>query len=308
MKKKVCIIGVNYSYHVLLKSLKLLDRFNVIGIAGKKKRDEFNLKDFTYYTSWKKMINELKPDLVVIAVPPMVQEKILKYLLQKKIDFLCEKPITNKLEKIRLFKKLLKNNSKKKIVDLNFLTIPAIKKFKMIIKKLKINKNDLIKIDWFFNPKSQSDNTSWKNDTKKIGGELNNFFFHLLSVIFYFFGYSKISLIKKKNNFYNFLINSKKVKFKVNFFSKSKFNKLSIQIKKRNNKYILINNSKDYHNNYYIKKNNSIIYKKNFAKNKSRIFASKHILNLFLNKNDDLLNAINFERGLQIQEEIINIK
>ena len=87
MKKKVCIIGVNYSYHVLLKSLKLLDRFNVIGIAGKKKRDEFNLKDFIYYTSWKKMINELKPDLVVIAVPPMVQEKILKHLLQKKNRF-----------------------------------------------------------------------------------------------------------------------------------------------------------------------------------------------------------------------------
>ena len=38
MLKKVCIIGVNYSYHVLFNSLRSLNKFKVVGIAGKKER------------------------------------------------------------------------------------------------------------------------------------------------------------------------------------------------------------------------------------------------------------------------------
>ena len=307
MKKKVCIIGVNYSYHVLLKSLQHLNKFKVVGIAGRKKREKFNTKGFIYYTSWKKMINDLKPNLVIVGVPPLEQEKILEFLLKNKIDFLCEKPITNKLEKIKLFRNLIKKNSNKKIVDLNFLTIPAIKKFKEIIKKIKINKKDLIKIDWFLNPKSKSNKSSWKNKRQKVGGELNNFFFHLVSVILYLFGDCKISILKQKNNFYIFIIQSKKINFRVNFFSKSNFNKFMIEVNRSGKKYTLINRSKDYHNNFKKKKNGNVIFNKNFARNKSRIFASKQILKLFLKKNDNLLKQTNLERGLQIQEKIINL-
>ena len=308
MLKRVCIIGVNYSYHVLLQSLKYFNTFKIVGIAGKKNRIKFSSEDFLYYTSWKKMINELKPDLVVIGVPPLEQEKILEFLLKKKIDFLCEKPISKTNKKIKLFKSLSKKNNNKKIIDLNFLTIPAIIKFKEMINKMNLTNDDLIKINWFFKPKSQSDKQSWKNNIKKIGGELNNFLFHLLSVIFYFFGNFKISYLQNKNSFYIFLIETKKNKFKLNFCSKSNKNKFLIKIKSRKGNYSLINNSKDYHNNFYIKKNNFTIFKKNFPKNKSRVFASKNILSLFLKNDNNLFKETNFQRGLQIQEKIINLK
>ena len=308
MLKRVCIIGVNYSYHVLLQSLKYFNTFKIVGIAGKKNRIKFSSEDFLYYTSWKKMINELKPDLVVIGVPPLEQEKILEFLLKKKIDFLCEKPISKSNKKIKLFENLSKKNNNKKIIDLNFLTIPAIIKFKEIINKINLTNDDLIQIDWFFKPKSQSDKKSWKNNIKKIGGELNNFLFHLLSVIFYFFGNFKISCLQNKNSFYIFLIETKKNKFRLNFYSKSNKNKFLIKIKSKNIIYSLINNSKDYHNNFYIKKNNFIIFRKNFPKNKSRIFASRNILSLFLKNDNKFFKETNFQRGLQIQEKIINLK
>ena len=175
--KKSLYYRANYSYHVLFNSLKISNHFKVLGIAGKKKRDIFSSEKFIYYTSWKKMIKDLRPNLVVIATPPLEQEKILKFLLKKRIDFMCEKPITNKLQNIKLFKKLSKKNTNKKIVDLNFLTIPAIKKFNEILKKIRITNEDKIVIDWFFMPKSNSLKSSWKNDKKKVGGDLNNFFF-----------------------------------------------------------------------------------------------------------------------------------
>ena len=308
MKKKVCIIGVNYSYKILFQSLKILKNFDILGIAGRKKRKEFKKEKFLYYTSWKNMIDELKPDLVVIGVPPKEQEKILEFLLIKNIDFLCEKPITNDLKRINLYKNLVKKNSNKNLIDLNFLTIPAIQKFKNIIKKIEISKKDQIKIEWFLKPRSLKDKLSWKNNPKKIGGEINNFFFHLISIIFYLFGSLDISLISKEKNFYIFLFSSRKINFEVNFFTRSKINKFKIEVNNRNNKYSLNNNSKDYHNNYFIKKNNSIVFKKNFLKDKSRIFASKDILSLFLKKNHELEKHTNFNKGLEIQKKIINLK
>ena len=63
---------------------KVFKKFKVVGIAGKKKRKKIISKDIYYYTSWKKMIDELQPSLVVIGVPPLEQEKILEFLLKKK--------------------------------------------------------------------------------------------------------------------------------------------------------------------------------------------------------------------------------
>ena len=54
-----------------------------------------------------------------------------------------------------------------------------------------------------------------------------------------------------------------------------------VKVSKGKNKYSLINNSKDYHNNFDIKKNNKIIFKKNFHKNKSRIFAPRNFKSFY---------------------------
>ena len=167
MKKRVCIIGVNYSYHVLLQSLRHFNNFEVVGIAGKKKRKKVISENICYYTSWKKMINQLNPSLVVIGVPSMEQEKILEFLLKKKIDFLCEKPISKTNKKIKLFISLAKKNNNKKIIDLNFLTIPAIIKFKEIINKMNLTNDDLIKINWFLNLNLKAINKVGKTILKK---------------------------------------------------------------------------------------------------------------------------------------------
>ena len=307
MKKKVCIIGYNYSYKVLFNSFKISKRFNIIGIAGKKKRKINSLSDFKYYTSWIKMINELRPDIVAIGVPPREQEKILLFLLKKKIHFICEKPITDNFKKINLFKKLLVKKNTIKLVDLNFITIPAIQKFKMLLKKEKISKNTKISIDWYFKPKSLKEKLSWKNNKKKLGGELNNFFFHLVSVVYYLFGNFEITTIEKGNYYYNFLLKSKKISLNINFFFRSRKNLFKIYLKNKIKSISVVNRSKDYHNNYHINLNGKKIFRKNFPNSKSRIFATKKILDIFLNRKNSLKKHLDFQRGLEIQKKIINL-
>ena len=305
LKNKVCIIGFNYSYKVLYKSFQISDKFNIVGISGKSKRDIGSNLPFKYFTSWKKMILQLNPDIVAIGVPPIEQEKVLLFLLKKKINFICEKPITNNAKKLNLFLKLNKKNNKViKLIDLNFVTIPVMQKFKSLVNNTKIDNNTKIKIDWNFKPNSLSKISSWKNKKNKLGDEINNFFFHLISVIDFIFENADIILKQKKNHFYKFFFTIKKFSFPINFYSRSKKNLFRISIQNSNNSIILINKSKDYHNNYHIYKNDNKIYTKNFKKNQSRIMATKKILDIFLGKNKTLKKYLEFKNGLIIQKKI----
>lgn len=307
MKNKVCIIGFNYSLKVLLQSFLISNKFNVVGISGKSKRENIFLNSIKYFTSWKKMILEMKPNIVALAVPPKEQEKILPFLLKHKIHFLCEKPITNNNKKLYLFLKQSKVNNKIiRLIDLNFITIPAIQKFKNLIKYEKLNKKTKIKIEWYFKPGSLKINSSWKNNKNKLGDELNNFFFHLISVTEYIFGNLEINLVLKKGYFYSFLFKNKKISFFVFFYSRSNKNLFKITFNNMKKTITLINKSKDYHNNYYIYKGNKKIYAINFDKKNSRIRASKRIIDIFLGRGENLKKYLEFKNGLRIQKKINN--
>ena len=306
MKKKICLIGFNYGKNVLIKSINEINSFKLIGVCGLKVRKLNHFSNFKYYNSWLKMIKELKPDIVVIAVPPLEQIKILEYLLNNKIQFFCQKPIANNLNDINRFLKLNKQLQKKNLIDLNFLSIPAIIKFKKIIKKININDVETkIDVKWNFNPLSRNLKNSWKNNKNKLGGEINNFFFHLMSILYFLFRIKKINFLKLENKKYYFEVYIKNNKINVIFDPKNNKNLISISLRNKKYNYQLENKSKDYHNNFVIKKNRNVIFKKNFPDKKSRIYASRTILNLFLTKNKDINKFTNFKFGLMLQKEII---
>lgn len=305
MKNKVCIIGYNYSHKVLRNSFLVSRKFNIVAMSGKSKRQNIQKNSFKYYRSWKKMILEMKPDIVAIGIPPKEQEKVILFLLKKNINFLCEKPITNDNKKLSLFLKLShKRKNCKRLIDLNFITIPAIQKFKKIVSKNKLSKDAKIEVKWFFKPRSLKNKSSWKNKKNELGDEINNFFFHLVSIIEFIFGDFNIILDYKKNHFFKFIFKNKKISFIVNFWSRSDKNLLNINFVKNNKSIKLTNYSKDYHNNYAIYKNNIKIYSKNFNKNTSRIMASKKIIDIFLGKHKHLEKFLGFENGLKIQKKI----
>ena len=105
-----------------------------------------------------------------------------------------------------------------------------------------------------------------------------------MSVIEFLFGDFKIRLDHEKNKFYNFFFKNKITSFSVNFWSRSNKNLFKISLKQKDHSISLINRSKDYHNNYFIFKNENKIYSKNFKKNKSRIMASKNVIDIFWEK------------------------
>ena len=110
-----------------------------------------------------------------------------------------------------------------------------------------------------------------------------------------------------ENDKYYFELYIKNNKINVIFDPNNNKNLISITLRNKKYVYQLENKSKDYHNNFVIKKNSSIIFRKNFPNKKSRIYASKILLKLFLTNNKDIDKFTNFEFGLMLQKEIIKL-
>jgi hypothetical protein len=286
MKKivSVCIIGGNYGLKVLLPAIRGIKNVYVKGVAIKKLRKN---KNISFFYSWKQMIKECKPDLVLISVPPRLQSNIIKYIIKKNINFLAEKPLSYKFIDAKKILNLFKKKRIKAAIDLNFLKIPAILKYKKLLKELKDLKFS-IEIQWLFRSGSLKEKKNWKNKIKDGGGLYLNFGFHLISLIIYLFGDIKYLKRFKKDKNIDFLKGKTKsgqaIKIKIsnNYLGQNFF---SIQTENIQKEILALENrSVNYHGNFIIyKKNNlnkkNIIFKEiSKDPNKSRIIYSRLII------------------------------
>ncbi|WP_415278464.1 Gfo/Idh/MocA family oxidoreductase [Candidatus Pelagibacter sp. Uisw_094] len=268
-KYSALIIGANYGLNILYPILKNQKNIDLIGICSKTKK---NLKDktITFLMNWKKAIKIYKPDFVVLAVPPKIQSKIIKYLIEKKIPFFGQKPLSYNFRDAKLITKTIKKNKLLTSFDLNFLKLAAIIKFKKIINKKKLS-NSKIVVRWFFQSRSLKYKDSWKNNNKIGGGILYNFGFHLFSILIEIFDDLKLINVSKNNDSYKLnFIDKNKNNFEV-FLSnkKNNINLFDISVLDNNNNKLLIKNtSKNYHDNFTIKENDKIL----FVQKNSNIF------------------------------------
>jgi hypothetical protein len=269
--------------------------------------------DLKHFLDWKKMIKLCKPNFVVVATPPRLQSRILIYLIKNNISFFAQKPLSyNYINS----KSILQKIKKKKIIsdlDLNFLRLDAIIKFRNLINKKKlINSN--VSVKWYLNSTTLKNKGSWKNDEKKGGGLLYNFGFHLFAILLDLFGDLKLLNAIKKKNFYSLDYQDKKKNFINIILSNNKKNKNLFEISaedKKKNVYSIKNISRNYHDNFRITQNKKVIFVQKNNKNPkiSRRIASGLIIENFLKNlnNKKKFMSKNIELSIKVHEHINSI-
>ena len=94
---RVGIIGAGFGQHVLLPAFRSIDHVVVRGIAttslqrSQTMADQYHLPKA--YVSWQAMLDDPDIDALVIAVPPAVQQIIIREALQRNKHLFCEKPL-----------------------------------------------------------------------------------------------------------------------------------------------------------------------------------------------------------------------
>ena len=127
-KLNVGIIGRNFGLKVIYKSIQKNKKFNTIGICFKSKNIK-NLKipkSIKIYNNWKKMIIDKNINAIIIASPPYLHKKIIKFALKHKKHIFCEKPFTTTFNDAAYLCKILeKNKNICHMVNYEFINIEA---------------------------------------------------------------------------------------------------------------------------------------------------------------------------------------
>ncbi len=311
----VAIVGSNFGLNGYLPVINNLKNCKIkyicspnIQLKSKKIKENHDVK---LTKNWRKIFEDKLVDLIICAVPPKIQEKILIFNLKFKKKIIFEKPIASKFESSLSIIKSMKRLKIKGQINLIFLNHPLFLETKKIIRNKSLGKILGYEIFWNFVSKDLNNRVkSWKTDEALGGGIKNIFLTHVLTYCEYFFGknrlirhnfkLTKFKKIRYKNNIECHISNPKAVKGKIKIFTKKHgFQNHVIKIYFEKGNINLSTKSKDWTRNFKlkIKKNNSKIniIKKNL-KNKDYKDGRSELINLlianFLKKSN--YNHINY--------------
>ena len=186
----IALVGSNFGIKGYLPAIKKIKnvKLKIICSRNIKKLKNYDLKNIIHVTDWKKIFKD-NIRIVILAVPPKLQEKIITYNLKYKKRVIFEKPISSSYFRS---KKLVKRNKKKKIkaeVNLTYLNHDLFKKLKYIIDKQILGPTIDFKINWnFISHDLNKKIKSWKTNEKLGGGIKNIFLTHVFSYCQFFFG------------------------------------------------------------------------------------------------------------------------
>ena len=291
---RTLIIGSNFGYHSHFYALKKI-QCKIIDIASpniyKKNISNNNLRKFKNY---KLALKKNKYDMITCAVPPLIQEKVINYIMKKNISvkyLFFEKPYAINL---KLLKKSINYFTKKNIlINVNFI-FPKNTQWIEFIKLLKKETITSIKYRWFFKQTFYIDfQKSWKIIENQGGGIYYNYLIHLIYNILFIFKEIKILEIKKYINNYNYVDNininvlcDNKIPCQIKISNNSKNNIHHIKTESKKNIIELLNNSKNWTKNFKLLKNKKmIINKKNDNLNERYNLTYKNLKELLKNNN-----------------------
>ena len=254
------IVGSNFALKGYLPAIQKIKRYKLKIICSRKIhkiKSQIDIKNVIFENNWKKIFKK-NIKLIILAVPPVTQEKILKYNLKFKKKIIFEKPISQNIERSKKIVKLLKKNKIKVSINLTYLNNSLFRKLRRIIKTKKLGEVKKYNIIWSFKSADYNNKVkTWKTDEKLGGGIKNIFLTHVLSYCEFLFGINQISNIQIKcskfkglnyKNHISFNIkNEKNINGKISIFNKKKgdqFHKINIIFEKGN--ILLFTKSKDW--------------------------------------------------------------
>ena len=184
------LIGSNFGIKGYLPAIKKIKsiKLKIICSRNIKKIEDNDLKKINYETDWKKIFKkDIK--LIILAVPPKLQEKIITYNIKFKKRIIFEKPISSNYFKSKKLIEQIKKNKINADINLTYLNHDLFKKVKDIIKKKKLGVPINFRVKWnFISYDLNKKIKSWKTDEKQGGGIKNIFLTHVFSYCQFFFG------------------------------------------------------------------------------------------------------------------------
>jgi len=137
----VCVIGYGYWGPNLCRNFSNIEDYKLTAICDVNTKNLINAKkiypNVKTYKNFKKAITENNFQLIIVATPTSTHYSIAKFILDKSINLLVEKPLCLTVKKHLNLNKIAKKNKVNIYIDYPFIFSGSIKYVKNIIDKKK---------------------------------------------------------------------------------------------------------------------------------------------------------------------------
>ena len=195
----VCIIGYGYWGPNLCRNFSNANGYNLSTICDLNNKNlikaKKNYPGVNVYKNFKEAINLNKYELIVLATPTSTHYSLAKFILNKSINLLVEKPLCLSVKHHYDLNKIAKSNNVKIFIDFPFIFSGSIKYVKNIIDNKKFGKLNSLE--------SYREQAPVRTDTSVLW----DLSIHDISIIKYLLGENKLNVV---NIFKN---NSKKLNY-----------------------------------------------------------------------------------------------
>ena len=209
----VCIIGYGYWGPNLCRNFSNANGYNLSTICDLNKKNltkaKKNYPGVKVYKNFKEAINLNKYELIVLATPTSTHYSLAKFILNKSINLLVEKPLCLSVKHHYDLNKIAEKNNVKIFIDFPFIFSGSIKYIKNIIYNKKFGKLTSIE--------SYREQAPVRIDTSVLW----DLSIHDISIIKYLLGDNKLDIVSIFKN------NSKKLNYneiKINLSNKKGLN------------------------------------------------------------------------------------
>ncbi len=149
---------------------------------------KFN-KELNVYTDYKELIDESKPDAIIISTPPNLHYPIIKYAYERGVHVFCEKPFTANKQQAEELTNLFANSNLVNQIGFAARYGDVLNKAKELIDQKVIGDAIRFKGEMFSCAIiKKTSGTNWRDNEENGGGVVYEMSSHMIDLINYFFG------------------------------------------------------------------------------------------------------------------------
>jgi predicted dehydrogenase len=192
MKTRVAVAGSGFGLYGVLPAFQRIPECAAVGIFGESSERLLNYCGRTgvpFFSDWRAMLDECRPDALAVAVIPRHQHEILACALERGIAVLAEKPLAVELRQAAELLELARARKAAHMMDFLFPEIPEWSRARELLEQGAIGPVRHLKLSWrFLSHDIRHKLEGWKTRPEEGGGALSFYCSHLFYNLEFFLG------------------------------------------------------------------------------------------------------------------------
>ena len=194
------VIGIGYGASAHLPTFVALPGIEVVAVVdgGSGRAERYARPGLAAYSDWRRMLDDLRPDSISVAVPPAAQREIVVSAVERGIHVLCEKPLGMDAEDAAEMLRMTEAATVTAAVCFQYRFEPGISTLRQQIRSGRLGRLRRVDLGWITAGRADPARPwSCQHDIASGGGVINAFLPHAADLVRWLSGREALSVVAR---------------------------------------------------------------------------------------------------------------